>query len=51
MVRAFVGSSDTSFMVDPVELHDWCNIGRGMCYPVCGVVHVKYPMLLIVFVL
>ena len=22
-------------------LHDWCNKGRGMYYPVCGMVHVK----------
>ena len=36
------GSSDRSFMVDPLSyfsvqpvLHDWCNKGRGMCYPVC----------------
>ena len=33
---------DISFMVDPLTyllfwsvLHDWCNKGRGMCYPVC----------------
>ena len=36
------GSSDRSFMVDPLSyflfqpvFHDWCNKGRGMCYPVC----------------
>ena len=29
------------------ELHDWCNKGRGMCYPVCGTVHIKEPLLLI----
>ena len=23
------------FLFKPV-LHDWCNKGRGMCYPVCG---------------
>ena len=23
------------FSFQPV-LHDWCNKGRGMCYPVCG---------------
>ena len=23
------------------------NKGRGMCYPVCGMVHIKEPMLLI----
>ena len=28
-------------------LHDWCNKGRGMCYPVCGVMNAKYPLLLI----
>ena len=28
-------------------LHDWCNKVRGMCYPVCGMVHIKEPLLLI----
>ena len=28
-------------------LHDWCNKGRGMCIPVCGMVHIKEPLLLI----
>ena len=30
-------------MVDPLNhfsfqtvFHDWCNKGRGLCYPVCG---------------
>ena len=32
--------------IGPV-LHDWCNKGRGMCYPVCGMVHIKEPLLLI----
>ena len=48
------GSSDRSFMEDPSRyfsfqpvLHDWCNKGRGMCYPVCRIVHIKEPMLLI----
>ena len=28
----------------PIELLlDWCN--KGMCYPVCGIVHIKYPFL------
>ena len=27
--------------------HDWCNKGRGMCYHVCGMMHIKEPMLLI----
>ena len=48
------GSSDPSFMVDSLSyfsfqpmLHDVCNKGRGMCYPVCGMVHIKEPLLLI----
>ena len=28
-------------------LHDWCNKGSGMCYLVCGMVHIKEPLLLI----
>ena len=48
------GSSDRSFMVDPLSyflfqpvLHDWFNKGCGMYYPVCGMVHIKEPLLLI----
>ena len=37
-------SSQTSFQ--PVS-HDWCNKGRGMCYTVCGMMHIKEPLLLI----
>ena len=28
-------------------LHDWCNKGCGMCYPVFGMMHIKEPLLLI----
>ena len=28
-------------------INDWCNKGRGMCYHVCGMVHIKEPLLLI----
>ena len=48
MVRWVVGS--ILHWVDPLNyfsfqpvLHDWCNKGRGMCYPVCGMVHIKEP--------
>ena len=34
------------FSFQPV-LHDWCNKKRGMCYPVCGMVHIKEALLLI----
>ena len=52
MVRWVVGS--ILHGVDPLSyfsfqpvLHDWCNKGRGMCYPVCGIVHIKEPLLLL----
>ena len=52
MVRWLVGS--ILHGVDPLSyfsfqpvLHDWCNKGLGMCYPVCGMVHIKEPFLLI----
>ena len=35
------------FSLQPV-LYDWCNKGHGMCYPVCGMVHIKDPLLLII---
>ena len=34
------------FSFQPV-LHDRCKTGRGMCYPVCVMVHIKEPLLLI----
>ena len=54
VVRAFThGAMDrridpslSYFSFQPV-LHDWCNKGRGMCYPVCGMMHIKEPLLLI----
>ena len=52
MVRWVVGS--ILHGVDPLSyfsfqpvLHDWSNKGRGMYYPVCGMVHIKEPLLLI----
>ena len=43
------GSSDRPidyFSFHPV-IHDWCNKGCGMYYPVCGMMHIKEPLLLI----
>ena len=34
----------THFLFQPV-LHDWCNKGCGMCYPVCGMMHIKTLLL------
>ena len=40
------GGSSWLFLVLAM-LHDWCSKGRDMCYPVCEVVHIKEPLLLI----
>ena len=47
-------SSDRSFMVDPLSyfsfqpvLHDWCNKVRGIWNPLCGMMHIKEPLLLV----
>ena len=59
MVRAFAhgamgrridpscGEPIELYLVQPM-LHDWCNKGSGMRYSVCGMVHIKEPLLLIV---
>ena len=52
MVRWVVGSILhgvdllSYFSFQPV-LYNWCNKGRGMCYPVCGMMHIKERLLLI----
>ena len=52
MVRWVVGSilhgvdPLSYFSFQPVP-HDWCSKGRGVCYTVCGMVHIKEPLLLI----
>ena len=28
-------------------LHNFCNKSHGVCYPVCGIVHIKEPLLVI----
>ena len=52
MVRWVVGSilhgeNPLSYFSFQPVLHDWCNKGRGMYYPVCGMVHIKEHLLLI----
>ena len=52
MVRWVVGSilhgvdPLSCFSFEPV-LHNSCNKGRGIWYPVCGMVHIKEPLQLI----
>ena len=52
IVRWVVGSilhgvDPLSYLSFQPVLHDWCNKGCGMCYPLCGMVHIKEPFLLI----
>ena len=52
MVRAFAHGAmgrriDPSWWTHLAVLHDWCNKGRGVCYPVCRMMHIKEPLLLI----
>ena len=44
----------SSLMVDPLSYfsfhpvpHDWCNKGRGVGYPINGMMYIKEPLLLI----
>ena len=50
MMRWVVGSilheaDPLSYFSFQPLLHDWCNKGRGMYYPVYGMVHIKEPLL------
>ena len=52
MVRCVVGSilhgaDPLSYFSFHSVLHDWSNKGCSVCYPVCGMVHIKEPLLLI----
>ena len=50
-----MGGGGGGMVCGPIELflvlarvfHDWCNKGRSMCNNVCGMVHIKEPLLLI----
>ena len=48
VIRSILHGEDplSYFSFQPV-LHDWYNKGCGMCYPVCGIMHIKEPLLLI----
>ena len=41
------GLLKTSYFSFQPVLHDWCDKGRGMYYPICGMMHIKEPLLLI----
>ena len=37
----------TELFLVPAMLHDCCNKGRGMYYPIFGMMHIKEPLLVI----
>ena len=39
------GSSDQSLMVDPLSYVSFQPMLHGMYYPVCGMMHIKEPLL------
>ena len=50
MVRRVVGSilhgvDPLSYFSFQTVLHNWYNKGYGMCYPVCGMMHIKTLLL------
>ena len=51
MVQWVIGSilhgGPMSYISFQPVLHNSCNKGCGMCYPVCGMMHIKEPLLLI----
>ena len=48
VVRSILhGVDPLSYVSFQPVLHDWCNKGLGMCYPVWLMVHIKEPLLLI----
>ena len=44
MVHCFMVDPLSNFSFQSVHL-DWCSKGRGMCYPVCGMVHINALLL------
>ena len=44
-------------MVDPLSYfsfqpvpHHWCNKGHGVCYPVCGMIHIIIIIIIIIII-
>ena len=51
-ITAFVtpGVDPLSYFSFQPVLHDWCNKGCSMCYPVCGMVHIVEVVVVVVVV-
>ena len=45
VVRSIPCSGPIELYSFPSVLHNWCSKGRGMYYSVCGMVHIKEPLL------
>ena len=39
--RTITGNRKESYFSFKPYIHDWCNKGRRMYYPVCGMMHIK----------
>ena len=46
VVRSILHGGPIELILVPASTHDWYNKGCGMCYLVCGMVHIKEPLLL-----
>ena len=46
-IHSFLKRNPLSYFSFQPVLHDWCNKGCDMYYPVCGMMHIKEPLLLI----
>ena len=46
MGRRVDPSWSLSYYLFQQVFHDWSNKDRSMCYPVCGMVNITYPLLL-----
>ena len=47
VVRSILHGGPIELFLVPAVLYNWCNKGHDMCYPVCDMLHIKEPLLLI----
>ena len=47
LLLVILGVSEKVSLLVPASASLLCNKGHGMCYPVCEMVHIKEPLLLI----
>ena len=47
VVKSIPHGGPIGYVSSQPVLHNLCNKRRGMCYPVCGMVHIKESLILI----